>query len=254
MREMSSQKAFATALLDPTSACPAGLKSWNNSDPAKRFAVYRNNVAVSLIDALADSFPVVQMLVGEEFFRAMARVFVLSSPPLLPMLVRYGETFPEFVAGFAPAQSLPYLADMARLELARVQAYHAADAEPVEQEELVRAMTEPEQVAQLRFKLHPSMQVLRSAYAVVTLWAAHQGEQAIDQIHPDEPEDALILRSALEVQVVLLPGGAATFVQALLEGLALGQAAARALEEDPEFNLSQNLALLLRLGAITALA
>ena len=251
---MSTQHAFAAALLDPQAACPSGLKSWNGSDPAKRFDVYRNNVAVSLIDALADSFPVLQMLVGEEFFRAMARVFVLSSPPTSPMLVRYGEAFPAFVAGFAPAQSLPYLADMARLEMARVQAYHAADAEPVAQDALMRAMAEPAQLAQVRFKLHPSVQVLRSAYAVVSLWAAHQGEHKIEQIHPDVPEDALIVRSAWEVQVVLLPGADATFVRALLENSVLGEAASLALDEDPEFDLSRSLALLLRLGAITALA
>ena len=251
---MNTQRAFVAALLDPAAACPSGLKSWNGSDPTKRFDVYRNNVGSSLIDALADTFPVVQSLVGEEFFRAMARVFVLSSPPTSPMLVRYGEAFPAFVAGFGPAQSLPYLADMARLEMARVQAYHAADAEPVAQDALVRAMAEPEQVAQLRFELHPSVQVLRSTYAVVSLWAAHQGEHEIEQIHPDEPEDALIVRSAWEVQVVLLPIGAASFVRALLEQSALGVAATLALEENPAFDLSQSLALLLRLGAITALA
>ncbi|MEO8121927.1 MAG: DNA-binding domain-containing protein, partial [Rhodoferax sp.] len=72
---MNSQTAFANALLNAELPCPSGLKTWNGSDPGTRFAVYRNNVMVSLIDALADTYPVVQELVGEEFFRAMARVF-----------------------------------------------------------------------------------------------------------------------------------------------------------------------------------
>ena len=251
---MSLQNDFAAALLDPRRACPDGLKSWNGSDPAKRFDVYRNNVTSSLVDALADTFPVVQMLVGEEFFRAMARVFVQSSPPTSPMLVRYGASFADFVAGFAPAQSLPYLADMARLEFARVQAYHAADAEPIEQAALLQAMSAPEQVAQLQLTLHPSLQVLRSAYAVVSLWAVHQSEHEVEQINPDGAQDALIVRSAWEVQIVLLPSGAAALVQALMAGSALGLAATTALEEDGKFDLSNSLALLLRLGAITALA
>jgi hypothetical protein len=251
---MSLQNDFAAALLDPQRACPDGLKSWNGSDPAKRFDVYRNNVTSSLIDALADTFPVLQMLVGEEFFRAMARVFVQSSPPTSPMLVRYGASFAEFVQDFAPAQTLPYLADMARLEFARVQAYHAADAQALAHEALVQAMSAPEQVAQLQFTLHPSLQVLRSAYAVVSLWAAHQTEHEVEQINPDGAQDALIVRSAWDVQIVLLPHGAAAFVLALMAGSVLGLAAAQALEQDPGFDLSNSLALLLRLGAITALA
>lgn len=53
---MSHQQAIAAALLDPAQPCPPGLTTWNGSDPAHRFAVYRNNVIVSLVDALADTF------------------------------------------------------------------------------------------------------------------------------------------------------------------------------------------------------
>ena len=70
------QPDWAAALLDPERPAPPGLRAWNGSDPARRFAVHRNNVVASLVSALADGFPVVQALVGEEFFRAMAAVFV----------------------------------------------------------------------------------------------------------------------------------------------------------------------------------
>jgi hypothetical protein len=250
---MSGQQEFAAALLQPDRACPTGLKTWNRSDPSRRFDVYRNNVASSLIDALADTFAVVQALVGEEFFRAMARVFVLDSPPTSPLLVRFGEAYPDFIAGFAPAQSLPYLADLARLEWARVQAYHAADAPTITHDALAQAMRQPERVSDSVVNLHPSLQLLRSGYAVVSLWAAHQGVHEIGRVDPYLPEDALLLRRELEVQVVLLPAGVAAFVQAALDGLSLGQAAASVLQQHAEFDLSQSLALLLRLGAITAL-
>ena len=113
---MTTHADFAAALLDPEAALPAGLVVWNGSDPAHRFAVYRNNVTSALSDVLADSFPVTQQLVGEEFFRAMARVFLRRSPPSSPMLSAYGEGFPAFVEDFAPARAVPYLADVARLE------------------------------------------------------------------------------------------------------------------------------------------
>ena len=71
--------AFAEALLSPESDHPPGLRTWNGSDPGPRFAVYRNNLVVSLVDALADTYPVVQEMVGVEFFRAMAREFVRAA-------------------------------------------------------------------------------------------------------------------------------------------------------------------------------
>jgi hypothetical protein len=117
---MSHLQAFADSLLAMPPACPPGLTAWNRSDPARRFAVYRNNVMVSLIDALADSFPVTQALVGEEFFRAMAGVFARAHPPRSPVMAHYGDGFAGFIEDFQPAASLPYLADVARLEMLRV--------------------------------------------------------------------------------------------------------------------------------------
>jgi hypothetical protein len=250
---MSSQREFSAALLDPLRPCPEGLKAWNGSDPGKRFAVYRNNVTSSLIDALADTFPVLQALVGEEFFRAMARLFVQTAPPDSPILAHYGAGLADFVAGFAPAQSLPYLADMARLEYARVQAYHAADAQAVSQPALAAAMAVPERIAQLQLQLHPSLQLLRSDWAVLSLWSEHQGGPAVDRRELAAPEDMLVLRSGLEVAVLLLAPGVADFALALQRDLALGEAAGCAAQAHPGFDLGASLALLLRLGAITAL-
>lgn len=95
---MSSQSAFAAALLNPDLPCPGGLSTWNGSAPATRFAVYRNNVTVSLVDALADTFPVLQALVGEEFFRAMARVLAYHAAdvdPLQPETLQTALTDPD---------------------------------------------------------------------------------------------------------------------------------------------------------------
>ncbi len=124
---MSAQTRFAQAVQDPASALPQGLTSKGGRNDPLRFAVYRNNVHVSLVNALTKGFPVVRALVGEEFFTAMARVFVGQTKPSSPMLFQYGENFPDFIAEFPPAASLPYLSDVARLECAWTRAYHAAD-------------------------------------------------------------------------------------------------------------------------------
>jgi hypothetical protein len=247
------QGRFASALLDPALPPPAGLRAWNGSDPALRLAVHRNNVLGSLIDALADNFPVTQQLVGDEFFRAMAGVFVRSAPPRTRILAFYGEAFAGFIAGFEPAAALPYLADVARLELARVRAFHAADAEPVSEQAVTQALAQADCVGELRLALHPSVAVLRSAFAMVSLWAAHQGEGELSTIDTGAGEDALVLRQGLQVLVLRLPPGAPEFVLALQRGRPLADAAAVALDAAAGFDLSAALALCLGHGAITCI-
>lgn len=247
------QAAFAAALLDPSQPCPAGLKAWNGSDPTARLAVYRNNVVSSLIDALADTFPVAQELVGEAFFRAMAGVFARQAPPRSRILAHYGEGFAEFVEGFEPARSVPYLADVARLELAYVRAYHAADAEPVSGEVIGLALASGDRMADLCLVCHPSVTVLRSSYAVVSLWAAHQGQGDLGALDPDHAEAAIVLRQNLDVVVLRLPPGAAEFVAAIQQGDCLGDAAGAAMNATAAFDLSATLALLTSHGALTSI-
>ncbi len=250
---MSDQRLFAAALLDPDAPCPAGLTAWNGSDPARRFAVYRNNVVVSLIDALADTFPVTLELVGDEFFRAMAGVFVRAAPPKSALLAEYGEGFPAFIERFEPARSVPYLADMARLELLRVRAFHAADADPVTPDRVARALADPERLPALRVTCHPSLSVLRSDYALVSLWAAHQGIGDLARVDPAVPETALVVRTGLEVQVVSLPPGGDVLVAGFTSGLSLGDTTARAASVHADFDLTASFALLLRYSALCSL-
>lgn len=249
------QMDFAAALLDPALPSPAGLRAWNGSDPTARFAVYRNNVVSSLIDALAETFPVAQALVGEEFFRAMASVFVRSHPPKSRLLAFYGNDFPSFIEAFEPAQTLPYLADVARLEMARVRAYHAMDAEPVAPALVQAALSRPDQLPDLRLRLHPSTQVIESSHAVVSIWAAHQDEAGLDlgAVDVAQPEQALILRPALDVIVIRLDPGGASLCDALQGGMPLGEAAAIAMQRHPGFNLPATLSALLVHGAVSSI-
>lgn len=248
---MPASAAFAAALLDPSIPCPAGLVAWNGSDPTRRLAVYRNNVVGSLVDALADSFPVVGQVVGEAFFRAMAAVFVRQSPPVSPILAHYGGGFADFIEAFAPVAGLPYLADLARLEFGRVRAYHAADADPVSEDAIAEAIALGELDGDLWISLHPSASLLRSPHAVVSIWHAHQAPDRLEDIDPSEAEAALVLRVAADVVVVPLVTGA-EFVDAVLHGASVAVAARRASTAEAGFDLPVVLGLLLTQGAICA--
>jgi len=250
---MSAQAAFAAALLDAQRPCPAGLLAWNGSDPAKRFAVYRNNVVSSLIDALADTFPVTRELVGDEFFRAMARVFVAAIPPRSPVLAEYGQEFPAFVESFPPARGVPYLADVARLEWLYLTAYHAPDAEPLSEAGFQAALASADDLPGARIRLHPSAGLLRSPYAVFSLWAAHQGALDIGTVDPYQAEDVLVVRPRWDVLVLPLRPGAGRFVAGLAGGSAFGESARAASETRPDFDLGATLADLIGAGAVVAL-
>lgn len=249
----TSQASFSAALLDAGRPCPDGLRAWNGSDPTPRLAVHRNNVVSSLIDALADTFPVTQELVGTEFFRAMAAVFVRQAPPRSRVLAHYGQDLPAFIEHFEPARALPYLADVARLEAARVRAYHAADAEPAAAAAVSLALASGERIGELHLVWHPSLSALASAHAVVTLWAAHQGAGKLEHVRLDEPEDAIVVRQGLTVVVLLAPPGTAAFVAAVQSGRDLGNAAAMAAEAAPAFDPAAVLPLLLGHGALASI-
>ncbi len=237
---MSNNEVFARALLDADQALPAGLKAWNGSDPGHRFNVHRNNVVASLIEALATTFPVTRDLVGIEFFRAMARVFVVRSPPVSRVLFEYGQDFPAFIAGFPQAAGLPYLADVARLEYCRVESFHAADAVALDAEAFRVLQQDPDSLSALRVQLHPACRVLRSGHAVFSIWAAHQGQSAIESVVLDRAEDVLVFRPEHEVRTLQLPPGGAVFLAALADRRTLAEAAAIAGNE-ADFDLAANL-------------
>jgi hypothetical protein len=248
----TAQQYFARALLDPQFDVPRDVVAWNGSDPTRRFAVYRNNVIVSLVNALADTFPVVQELVGTEFFRAAAAVFVRQAPPESPILAFYGSRFPAFIESFGPVRSVPYLADVARLEFARVLAYHASDARPLSVLDPALLVEGDEALGELRFDFHPCASIVHSQFAVVSLWAAHNGAQAVEDVDIDSPEAGLVTRVNLDVEVVLLRPGDARFISALADGADLATSVERAMHARGDFDLASALSTLLRQQALTS--
>src|SRR5262245_46269610 len=119
---------FARGLLNPARAIPVDVVGPGEKAPIKRYNVYRNNVTVSLIDALAATFPAVQRITGVEFFRAMARFHIRATPPRSPLLFEYRTDLPALNAGDEHAQDTPWLADTARMQRACLDSYPATHA------------------------------------------------------------------------------------------------------------------------------
>ena len=248
--KLSFAAAFAGSLLDPGRPTPGAIAGPNGKAATKRYNVYRNNVTVSLIDALAAVFPATMRITGEDFFRAMARVHVRATPPASPLLFEYGRDFPAFIERYEYARELPWLADVARLERAWLDAYHAADAAPLLPGQL-EAVPE-ERLSDAIFAPHPATRLVSSRYPVVTLMAAYRSDGPVGAINMAESEDALVTRPDLDVMVRHLPPGSARFLARLVAGEPLGGAAAAAIAANPGFDLPANIAGMLEAGVFTA--
>src|SRR6202000_1754839 len=207
---------FATGLTDPTCPTPGGVMGPRGKGAVRRYNVYRNNVTVSLIDALVTIYPAVQRITGTEFFRAMARFHVRATPPTSPLLFEYGREFPAFIERYEYAQALPWLADIARIERAWLDAYHAADALPLPPNAL--AQVPADRLGDIVFAAHPATRIVRSKFPAVAIFATNRNEGPVTPLRSSDAEDALITRPELDVEVRRLPPGNATFLARLIDG------------------------------------
>lgn len=257
MTSLVTHQDFSSSLLSPRRVAPAGLKASSTQEAEHRFAVHRNNAVASLVDALSDSFPVCKALVGYDFFRAMACERVLADPPRSPVLSEYVEGFADFVAGFEPANSVPYLSDVARIETLRVRAWHAADAEPVGEAAYQQLATVPERLAATRVHLHPACGWLHCRHAAHAIWSAHQGlenpsDATLAGITIVRSQDVLVARAHLQVEVVALPPGVVGFLDALAKAETIGSAFDNARKNYPDIEAATLFALLIRHGLVIA--
>ncbi len=243
------QHSFARALLDPQRPVPPGLVGPDGEPSERRFAVYRNNVVSGLIDALQAAFPVVCRIVGPEFFRAMARVYVSREPPDSPILLGYGAGFADFVGTFEPAATLPYLPDVARIEHAWAGAYHAANASPLDPAALAQIASD--ELSGLVLHLSPSARLIRSGFPALSIWRMNVDDGVPAPVDLDAGgENALVARPGTEVEVRLLSQASAEFVQSLIDGQPVIEATRAALAADSGFDLALDFAALLRLGIV----
>lgn len=229
------------ALRDPALAVPKGLTDGAGQPAGRRFNVYRNNVSVSLIDALAQGFPAIRSLIGDENFRFLARAHATAHPPDTPLMMHYGAAFPTFLAGQPALDHLPYLADVARLELALRASYHAADHAPFTADDLARI--DPDTLDSTRLHLAPSVRLMRSRWPIVQIHAFALTPGAPKPF--GGPQDIAVFRPEFDPVACDLPPGGHAFLSLLQASRPLGPATETATAIAPEFDLAAMLGLLL---------
>jgi len=213
----------------------------NGLTQAQRLAVYRNNTFLGLTEALRDGYPVVNRLVGDGFFNGMARAYIARHPPQSGCLLEYGELFPAFVAEYPPAQGLPYLPDVARLEWLWQVAFHEADANGLDMSALAAVPTECH--GELRLQLHPTARLMASDYPAMRIWEANQegfaGDGGIDL--QEGGCLLLVFRPGLDVEIHAIELDEYAFLVALSTDATLIEGLEQALIADSRFDLLASL-------------
>lgn len=218
---------------------------------SQRLNIYRNNTFITLTDALAKTYPVINKLVGDDFFTHTASEFIKKHPPLPGPLFEYGEEFPAFIDDFEAASSLPYLSDVARLEWAMNVAYHAPDATTLHASELVDI---PEnELAELQFSIHPSCLLVTSEYPIEKIWTANQADGELIEINLDHGIDLLVIRPEETVDFHIISSGTSSFLKSLKQGRNVEQAYTNTIALNPGFNPAGALIDLLTIGAFVAI-
>lgn len=137
---------------------------------ATRLAIYGNAYRSRLIEALEAHYPALLALIAEEAFAALGRAYVQAHDSSFASIRFYGGALGAFLATNPDYAPHPWLCELARFEWAMSGVFDAADATPID----VRFFGQiaPEDWAELRFDLHPSVHRLDLVWNAPALWRA----------------------------------------------------------------------------------
>ncbi len=213
------------------------------------FAVYRNTVMKGCIDSLQANYPSVARLVGDEWLRAAAAVFVRTNLPRLPMLLDYGAGFEDFLAAFPPAAELPYLSGVARLDRFWTEAHTARDEAPIDA--AIVAHLRPAELARTVLRPHASARwAWFDAQPIVTIWRRNHAPCEDDATEIEwRDEGVLVVRREGAVENADLDAAGCAFLDACASGRTLSDAAMAALAVNARSDLARLMARLLDAGA-----
>lgn len=251
LREL--QLGFAAALFDDADESIHAHIIADGLGAGARLGIYRNNLREGFIKALAIGFPVIERLVGADYFRQLALEFLREHPSRSGNLHHIGGPFSPFLKQKFAATQYPYLADVAALEWAWQQAQIAADANALSAEAF--RDIDPADYERLTFEFHPACGFVQSAFPIVRIWRANQPETQSDEaIDLDSGGDnVLVLRTPERVEFHSLPAARFALFEALSRDRSLGEALERAQALEADFDLGAALRHLIELRVLARL-
>ncbi len=208
-------------------------------DSNELMQVYRNNYYISLTEALRSVYVSVDKLVGKGFFDFVAHGYIEAHPSRSGNLHELGGEFETYIGALEQAASVPYIADVAKLDWAWHRMFHAEDSNSLAIDVLVGY--QHKDFGALCFQLVPACQILKMDYTVFGLWNHCReipGFESSDELsYENEQQFIMIYRSGLDVVVAMVSQAKALFIEKLREGMCLADVAELAMEVDTEFQL-----------------
>jgi hypothetical protein len=246
------QLRFVAALFGGSRDALAPWILGDGIDSEARLGIYRNNLRQGFAKTLALEFPVIERLVGSDYWRQLAREFQAAHPSRSGNLHHIGAPFAAFLRQRFGATQYAYLADVAELEWGYQEALVATDAPPLEVGALQSIA--PEHYPQLVFTVHPACRLVRTGYPVIRIWRANQPDVPVPEtIDLRSAADLILVRraAAASIEFIALPPGQFAFLEAISRSAPLGEAIDAALAVDDAFDAAQALRRCVALGALT---
>jgi hypothetical protein len=248
LREL--QQRFASRLLETDSG---SVLDWVCSDGISALArvkIYQNNLHAGFTKTLALEFPVIQRLVGPDYFSQLALHFLRYHPSRSGDLHHVGAPFPGFLQTQFADSEYSYLADVARLEWAYQQCLVAEDSGCLDPQTLRDIPVDA--YSSLRFTIRSTCCLVESPFPILRIWQANQSDAVVpDFIDLTTGADHVVLvRTPAGFNLSRVPAGVFQLLTAFAAGQTLERALEAALGRDAQFDLGAALRRCIGLGVL----
>ncbi|MDR3477319.1 MAG: DNA-binding domain-containing protein [Gammaproteobacteria bacterium] len=220
-----------------------------------QLSLYQTSVIATLQKALKAIYPTCLKLVGEDFFIAMMNSYIDVTPSTSHDLNLYGESFANFIQQFEPANSLPYLSDVAHLEWAWHRVYSAPDYLPFDFGKLAASYANDPQ--KLIFLLPPASVLLSAPFPTHLIYEtnldSYQGDTTIT-LKNNESYYYLIWRNQLDRQMDVLSAIQWHLLSWIQASCTLGEICEKAAVVFPDIEIAKILPELVSKGWISGVS
>ena len=238
------QNNFVTAVFEDNNSGFSQSIVSDSINGSRRLQIYHNNIYISLSNALSAVYPVVNRLVGDDFFKFMATEYIKKHPSRSGNLHEFGNQFSLFIRGFQPADALVYLSDVAQLEWAYHSVFHEADSPEFDISKLEQI--DKKHYDKLFFIPNPASRIVKSAYPILNIWQANQDTQLQDDDSSTEPEiinidqggtRLLVIRRNMDIEFQILEHDEYVFLNAIYHSTDFFATCDATMQENPECNI-----------------
>jgi hypothetical protein len=156
---------------------------------AERVGIYADSYFYRLLECLGEDFPATQAVLGTDNFAALVKGYLLEHPPTEPSILYAGLYLADFLNDHPLAERWPFIADLARLERAVLDVFHAADSPPLRIEALQTVPSE--KWPALKLRTHPAVDIVHSEWRIADV--LHSVEQGREWTDPKYKEASVLV-------------------------------------------------------------